>query len=95
MAVGRRGPRIPAAHLSAMDRIRREHWQSHRHRQEITADREQIVADQKRAEKLNELRRLEGMLKDRATRPHRLKYLEGERSKIWASFNVSKSDSLL
>ena len=78
-----------------MDLIRREHWQSYRPRQEITAYREQIVADQRRAEKSNELRRLEGMLKDRTTRPHRLAPLEGERSKIWASFNVSNSDSLV
>ena len=95
MAVGSRGPnRIHATHLAKMDRIRKEFWSSYRPRQEITAYREQIVADQKRAEKVNELRRLEGHIASMQRGP-RLKYLEGERSKIWSSFNVANSDGLL
>ena len=95
MAVGSRGPnRIHATHLAKMDRIRKEFWSSYRPRQEIAAYREQIVADQKRAEKVNELRRLEGHIASMQRGP-RLKYLEGERSKIWASFNVANSDGLL
>ena len=77
-----------------MDRIRKEFWTSYRPRQEIEAFREQIVANQKRAEKVNELRRLEGILAD-TTRDHRIGYIRGERAKVWQSLNVANSDGLL
>ena len=77
-----------------MDRIRREFWTSYRPRQEIEAYKEQLVANQKRVEKVNELRRLEGLLAD-TTRNHRMDYIRGERDKMWQSLNVANSDGLL
>ena len=56
MAVGQKRGKMHASQLARMDRIRREFWTSYRPRQEIEAYREQIVANQKRAEKVNELR---------------------------------------
>ena len=98
MAVGQKRGKIHASHLARMDRIRREFWTSYRPRQEIEAYREQIVANLKRAEKVNELRRLEGVLAG-TTRHHRLGYIrdriEGERAKVWQSLNVANSDGLL
>ena len=56
------------------------------------------MANQKRAEKVNELRRLEGVLAG-TSRHHRLGYIrdriEGEREKRWQSLNVADSSGLL
>ena len=100
MAVGRR-TKLHASHLARMDRIRREFWTSYRPRQEIEAYREQIVANQRRAEKVNELRRLEGALAN-TTRHHRLGYIRGERERLTgvrdqllASLGVTNSEGLL
>ena len=93
--------RLNAAHLSKMDKIRKEFWASYRPRREIEAYREQITAGQKRAEKVNELRRIEGLLA-KTTRHHRLGYLrprdthlDGVRDQLKASLGVTNSDSLL
>ena len=94
MAVGQRRGKLHASHLARMDRIRREFWQSYRPRQEIEAYREQIVANQARAEKANELRRLEGFLAN-SSRHSRIEYLTGERRKMWQQLNVADSSGLM
>ena len=86
--------RLHASQLAKMDKIRKEFWASYRPRQEIEAYREQITAGQKRAEKVNELRRLEGLLAN-TTRHHRIAYIQGERQKLWQSLNVADSSGLL
>ena len=86
--------RLHASQLAKMDRIRKEFWASYRPRQEIEAYREQVTAGQKRAEKVNELRRLEGLLAN-TTRHHRIGYIQGERQKLWQSLNVADSSGLL
>ena len=99
MAIGRRR-KMHASHLARMDRIRREFWTNYRPRQEIEAYKEQIVANQKRAEKVNELRRLEGALAN-TTRHHRMGYIAGEkrltgvRDQLLASLGVTNSEGLL
>ena len=69
MVVGSRPNRIHATHLAKMDRIRKEFWSSYRPRQEITAYREQIVADQKRAEKGERAEAARGAHQHNAARP--------------------------
>ena len=93
--------RLHASQLAKMDKIRKEFWASYRPRQEIEAYREQITAGQKRAEKVNELRRIEGLL-SKTTRHHRLSYqrprdvhLDAVRDQLMASLGVTNSDSLL
>ena len=93
--------RLHALQLTKMDKIRKEFWASYRPRQEIEAFREQITAGQKRAEKVNELRRIEGLL-SKTTRHHRLGYLrprdphlDGVRDQLMASLGVTNSDALM
>ena len=89
--------RLHAAQLAKMDKMRKEFWASYRPRQEIEAYREQITAGQKRAEKMNELRRIEGML-SKTTRHHRLgyqrprdPYLNSVREQLMSSLGVTNS----
>ncbi len=77
-----------------MDKIRREFWKSYRPRQEIEAYKEQISANQARAEKINELRRLEGFLAN-TSRHNRIEYLQEERRNMWEKNNVANSEGLL
>ena len=93
--------RLHASQLAKMDKIRKEFWASYRPRQEIEAYREQITAGQKRAEKVNELRRIEGML-SKTTRHHRLgyqrprdPYLNSVREQLMSSLGVTNSAPLL
>ena len=94
MAVGQGRKRFHASHLTRMDKIRKEFWSSYRPRQEIEAFREQLVANQKRAENVNALRHMEGLLAD-TTRNHRLGYIQRERDKMLQSLNVADSKGLL
>ena len=93
--------RLHALQLTKMDKIRKEFWASYRPRQEIEAFREQITAGQKRAEKVNELRRIEGLLA-KTTRHHQMIYqrprdhhLDGVREQLMSSLGVTNSEGLL
>ena len=92
--------RLHALQLTKMDKIRKEFWASYRPRQEIEAYREQITAGQKRAEKVNELRRIEGLLA-KTTRHHQMTYqrkrdhLDGVREQLMSSLGVTNSEGLL
>ena len=94
MAVGQGRKRFHASHLARMDKNRKEFWSSYRPRQEIEAYREQLVASQKRAEKVHALRRMEGLLLH-TTRTNELGDIRRERDKMWQSMNVANSDGLL
>ena len=61
MAIGRR-KRLHASYLRKLDHIRREYWRNYRPRVEQEALAKELRANQERADKINELRRVEGML---------------------------------
>ena len=54
----------------------------------------ELRANQERADKINELRRVEGMLQ--TMHPHsRLAYLDDAKKKLWKELNVADSTGLL
>ena len=93
MAIGRR-KRLHASYLKKLDHIRREYWKNYRPRVEQLALQSELRANQVRVEKVNELRRVEGMLQ--TMHPHnRHAYLNDAKVKLWKELNVADSIGLL
>ena len=84
MAIGRR-KRLHATYLRKLDHIRREYWRNYRPRVEQEAIATELRANQERADKINELRRVEGMLQ--TMHPYsRLAYLDDAKKKLWEEY---------
>ena len=93
MAIGRR-KRLHASYLRKLDHIRLEYWRNYRPRVEQEALAKELRANQERADKINELRRVEGMLQ--TMHPYsRLAYLDDAEKKLWKELNVADSTGLL
>ena len=86
--------RLHASYLKKLDHIRREYWRDYRPRVEQQAIQAELRANQERADKINELRRVEGMWQ--TMHPHnRLAYLNDAKVKLWKELNVADSTGLL
>ena len=71
-----------------------EYWRNYRPRAEIAGYMEEMRANQARAEKVHELRRVEGYLS--TMQPEfRKNYLERARRDLWKSLKVVDSQGLL
>ena len=93
MAIGRR-KRLHASYLKKLDHIRREYWTNYRPRVEQLALQSELRSNQERADKVNELRRVEGMLQ--TMHPHsRNGYLNDAKIKLWKDLKVADSTGLL
>ena len=93
MAIGRR-KRLHASYLKKLDHIRREYWKNYRPRVEQLALQSELRANQVRVEKVNELRRVEGMLQ--TMHPlSRHAYLNDAKVKLWKDLKVADSTGLL
>ena len=93
MAIGRR-KRLHASYLKKLDHIRREYWKNYRPRVEQLALQSELRSNQERADKVNELRRVEGMLQ--TMHPHsRNAYLNDANVKLWKELKVADSTGLL
>ena len=93
MAIGRR-KRLHASYLRKLDHIRREYWKNYRPRVEQLALQSELRSNQERADKINELRRVEGMLQ--TMHPHsRHAYLNDAKVKLWKDLKVADSTGLL
>ena len=94
MALQRGRKRLHASYLRKLDHIRREYWKDYRPRVEQLAIQAELRANQERADKINELRRVEGMLQ--TMHPHsRLEYLNHAKEKLWKELKVADSTGLL
>ena len=63
MAIGQQRPKRMNPHFfRKLDHIRKEYWRNYRPRAEIAGYMEEMRANQARAEKIHELRRVEGYL---------------------------------
>ena len=94
MALRRGSKRLLASHLRKLDHIRREYWKDYRPRVEQLTIQAELRANQERADKINELRRVEGMLQ--TMHPHsRLEYLNHAKVKLWKELKVADSTGLL
>ena len=89
-----RPKRLNPHFLRKLDHIRKEYWRNYRPRAEIAGYMEEMRANQARAEKIHELRRVEGYLS--IMQPEfRKNYLERARRDLWKSLKVVDSDGLL
>ena len=95
MAVGQQRPKRLNPHfLRKLDHVRKEYWRNYRPRAEIAGYMEELRANQARAEKVHELRRVEGYLS--TMQPEmRKRYLERAREDLWKSLKVVDSQGLL
>ena len=95
MAVGQQRPKQLNPHvLRKLDHIRKEYWRNYRPRAEIAGYMEEMRANQARAEKVHELRTVEGYLS--TMQPEfRKRYLERAREDLWKSLRVVDSSGLL
>ena len=62
-----------ALHLA--QRLRQDYWRQHKARGELAVYKDMIAKNQKRAEAVNEVRRIEGFLQSNQTQPARHLYL--------------------
>ena len=95
MAIGQQRPKRLNPHfLRKLDHVRKEYWRNYRPRAEIAGYMEQMRANQARAEKVHELRRVEGYLS--TMQPEfRVRYLKRAREDLWKSLKVGDSSGLL
>ena len=74
--------------------MRKEYWRNYKSRAEIAGYMEEMRANQARAEKINELRRVEGYLS--TVQPElRYRYLNRAKEDLWKQLNVADSQGLL
>ena len=95
MVVQKQRPKRLNPHfLRKLDPIRKEYWRNYRPRAEIAGYMEEMRANQAWAEKIHELRRVEGYLS--TMQPEfRKNYLERARRDLWKSLKVVDSEGLL
>ena len=71
-----------ALHLA--QRLRKDYWRQHKERGELALYKDMIAKNQRRAEGVNEVRRIEGFLQRDLTQPARIAYLENRlERKLW------------
>ena len=63
-----------ALHLA--QRLRKDYWRQHKERGELALYKDMIAKNQRRAEGVNEVRRIEGFIQSDLTHPARIAYLE-------------------
>ena len=62
--------------LFMAERLRKEFWANHKNREELRVYKERLVKNQKRAEGVNEVRRIQGFRESNLAYGPRLAYLE-------------------
>ena len=61
--------------LFLAERLRQDYWRRHKERGELLVYKERLAKNQRRAERVNEVRRIEGFLQSDLTQQARLDYL--------------------
>ena len=72
--VGEGVPSVPIYGRDALflaDRLRKDFWRRHKEREELKVYKDRIAQNQKRAEHINEVRRIEGFLQHNLTEGQR------------------------
>ena len=75
--------------LFLAERLRKDYWRTHKERQELLVYKERLAQAQKRAEYVNEVRRVEGFLQHNLTYGARRQYLEGRKTQMLKKLGVS------
>ena len=70
--------------LFLAQRLRQDYWRRHKERADLLIYRENIAQNQKRADYVNEVRRVEGFLQNNLTEGARTEYLKGSRDDLKA-----------
>ena len=70
--------------LFLAQRLRQDYWRRHKERADLLIYRENIAQNQKRADYVNEVRRIEGFLQNNLTEGARTEYLKGSRDDLKA-----------
>ena len=93
MALQRGRKRLHASYLRKLDHIRREYWKDYRPRVEQLAIQAELRANQERADKINELRRVEGAVANNAS-PQQTRVPKRREQNMWKELNVADSTGL-
>ena len=75
--------------LFLAERLRKDYWRTHKERKELLVYKERLAQAQKRAEYVNEVRRVEGFLQHNLTYGARRQYLEGRKTQMLKKLGVS------
>ena len=75
--------------LFLAERLRQDFWRRHKERGELAVYKERIAQNQRRAEYINEVRRIEGFLQSNLTHASRKDYLRPRKEALMSKLGMS------
>ena len=75
--------------LFLAQRLRKDYWRHHKQREDLRVYRERLQQNQKRANYINEVRRIEGFIQSNLTHPSRLDYLRPRQKELLSQLGMS------